>query len=128
MVFEIVNRRVTDRTFEISLYFRYSESACDSLVPTQTEENYGAFNLGNSGQSEFSSENDDSIFDSPKEITSRNPPYDIELDFDRYRNGKEYTGKLHRETVTRVLTIAHDRRQLCTVSFIERKTSGYPKN
>ena len=41
------------------------------------------------------SENEDSAFDSPKELTSRNPPFDIQLTFSRYRAGKEYESKLH---------------------------------
>ena len=72
-------------------YLRYSEASCESLVPTPTEENYAAFNLGGEVES-INADSDDSAFDSPKELTARNPPYDIELDFARYRPGKEYKG------------------------------------
>jgi hypothetical protein len=41
----------------------------------------------------------DDEFDTPKELNSRNPPFDIEIDFDRYRPGKEYQGIFSREHV-----------------------------
>jgi hypothetical protein len=80
-----------------SISIRYSEASCDTLVPTPTEENYAGFNLGPTTEvNDILSENEDSAFDSPKELTSRNPQFDILLSFTRYRSGKEYKSKLHR--------------------------------
>ena len=77
-------------------HLRYSEASCDTLVPTPTEENYAGFNLGPTTEvNDILSENEDSAFDSPKELTSRNPPFDIQLTFSRYRAGKEYESKLN---------------------------------
>ena len=79
-----------------SVSIRYSEASCDTLVPTPTEENYAGFNLGPTTEvNDILSENEDSAFDSPKELTSRNPPFDIQLTFSRYRAGKEYESKLN---------------------------------
>ena len=65
------------------------------------------------------SENEDSAFDSPKELTSRNPPFDIQLTFSRYRAGKEYESKLHIKVQCT--------KEFCTATFcfIVRPKSGY---
>ena len=87
---------------------RYSEASCDSQVPTPTEENYAGFNLGPPTISyEISSENEDSAFDSPKELNSRNPPFDIQLSFSRYRAGKQYESKVNFLKCLRTYTSIH---------------------
>jgi len=87
-------------TAQKEVVLRYSEASCDTLVPTPTEENYAGFNLGPTTEvNDILSENEDSAFDSPKELTSRNPPFDIQLTFSRYRAGKEYEIKIIAEEV-----------------------------
>lgn len=61
------------------------------MIPKATIENFNEFNLGNPVEI---NQLDDQLYDPPKELTNRNPPFDIELEFDTYRLGKEYKSKL----------------------------------
>ena len=36
---------------------------------------------------------EEETLDAPKELNARNPPFGLELDFNRYRKGKVYKGK-----------------------------------
>ena len=71
-------------------FFRYSGESCESLIPIPEKEDFSKFNLG--PDLEANSEDEES-FDSPKELSTRNPPFDLDLNFVRYRKGKTYEGK-----------------------------------
>ena len=40
---------------------------------------------------------EEETLDAPKELNARNPPFGLELDFNRYRKGKVYKGKKNYE-------------------------------
>ena len=73
-------------------FFRYSGDSCESLIPVPEKEDFSKFNLG--PDLEANSE-DEELFDSPKELSTRNPPFDLDLNFVRYRKGKTYEGTNH---------------------------------
>ena len=66
------------------------------------EENYSKLNLGpdpepedNDAKAEGDDDDDDEqniIFETPKRLTTRNPPFQIVVDFQQYRRKREYKG------------------------------------
>ena len=74
------------------LFFRYSEASCESLIPTPKKEDFSKFNLG---QDMMETDNEDEVtIQDPKELQARNPPFNLDLDFTRYRRGKTYQSNL----------------------------------
>ena len=70
------------------LFSRYSEASCESLIPTPKKEDFSKFNLG---QDIMETDNEDEVtIQDPKELQARNPPFNLDLDFTRYRRGKTY--------------------------------------
>ena len=71
----------------------YSGDSCESLIPIPQREDFSKFNLGPEFTQEELDMSEEETLDAPKELNARNPPFGLELDFNRYRKGKVYKGK-----------------------------------
>ena len=71
------------------------------------EEDYSKLNLGpdpdseetaadkeGDGDGDDDDDNNNIIFETPKRLTTRNPPFEIMIDFDQYRRKREYKGAM----------------------------------
>ena len=65
---------------------RYNLSSCNTLEPVYVEENWQQGMMGgDQGDQE-------ELFDIPRRSRQRNPPFEIQIDFDQYRRNRKYTG------------------------------------
>ena len=65
---------------------RYNLSSCNTLEPVYVEENWQQGMMGGDlGDQE-------ELFDIPRRSRQRNPPFEIQIDFDQYRRNRKYTG------------------------------------
>ena len=63
------------------------------MIPIPQREDFSKFNLGPEFTQEELDMSEEETLDAPKELNARNPPFGLELDFNRYRKGKVYKGK-----------------------------------
>ena len=82
-------RKGIDQNFQ---NFRFGENSCSTLEPHYVQENYASLNLGPETLNQVSKD-DPNFFGAPKKLNNRQPPFEIETDFNEYRKNKNYIGK-----------------------------------
>ena len=68
---------------------RYNLSSCNTLEPVFIEENWQTPGMEDMKEDDMSS----GIFDTPRKSRKRNPPFEIQINFDQYRRNRQYKGK-----------------------------------
>lgn len=75
------------------LILRYTKNSCANMEPVFVEESYSGLNLG-PPKDNFKDDGESQVFQAPKKLSSRNPPFEIDIDFDKYSSNREYKIKL----------------------------------
>jgi len=69
---------------------RYTTESCDNMAPVYKDENFNSLDLGPEVEKKDKNDEDDDSNKAPKKSNTRNPPFELDIDFQQYRRKREY--------------------------------------